>query len=93
MDYEALRADQDLLGVKGIFGAEIGVAFVEAAAFGQSYGPSEICVSTQDGCTVKLEPSGVVRVMTSVTDQGQGNCNGYTAQIVGDQLGVDASKI
>ena len=49
-------------------------------------------VSTQDGCTVKLEPSGVVRVMTSVTDQGQGTLTGI-AQIVGDQLGVDIEDI
>ena len=93
MDYEALRADQVARRERNIWRG-IGVAtFVEAAAFGPVYyGPSGARVSTQDGCTVKLEPSGVVRVMTSVTDQGQGTLTGI-AQIVGDQLGVDIEDI
>ena len=93
MDYDGLRADQAAQRENGVYRG-VGVAtFVEAAAFGPVYyGPSGARVSTQDGCTVKLEPSGVVRVMTSVTDQGQGTLTGI-AQIVGDQLGVGMDDI
>ncbi|PPR11248.1 MAG: Caffeine dehydrogenase subunit alpha [Alphaproteobacteria bacterium MarineAlpha11_Bin1] len=93
MNYADLRADQ-AQGRKRNIWRGVGVAtFVEAAAFGPVYyGPSGARVSTQDGCTVKLEPSGVVRVMTSATDQGQGTLTGI-AQIVGDQLGIGMDSI
>ena len=93
MDYETLRAEQASKRDRGIYQG-LGVAtFVEAAAFGPAYyGPSGARVSTQDGCTVKLEPSGVIRCLTSVTDQGQGTLTGI-AQIVADQLGVGMEQI
>ncbi|MEE2721728.1 MAG: xanthine dehydrogenase family protein molybdopterin-binding subunit [Pseudomonadota bacterium] len=93
MDYDDLRADQAAQRQNGVYRG-VGVAtFVEAAAFGPVYyGPSGARVSTQDGCTVKLEPSGMVRCMTSVTDQGQGTLTGI-AQIVADQLGVGMDDI
>ena len=93
MNYADLRAEQ-AQGRKRNIWRGVGVAtFVEAAAFGPMYyGPSGARVSTQDGCTVKLEPSGVVRVMTSATDQGQGTLTGI-AQIVGDQLGIGMDAI
>ena len=93
MDYDGLRADQAAQRQNGVYRG-VGVAtFVEAAAFGPVYyGPSGARVSTQDGCTVKLEPSGVVRCMTSVTDQGQGTLTGI-AQIVADQVGVGVDDI
>ena len=93
MEYDALRNDQAQARENNVYRG-VGVAtFVEAAAFGPVYyGPSGARVSTQDGCTVKLEPSGVVRCMTSVTDQGQGTLTGI-AQIVGDQLGIGMDDI
>ncbi len=88
MDYDALRAEQARLRARGVHRG-IGVAtFVEPTAYGPAYyGPSEAPVSTQEGTTVKLEPSGRIRCITSVTDQGQGTLTGI-AQIVADQLGV-----
>ncbi len=93
MDYQALRAEQLRLRNEGVIRG-IGVAaFVEGAAFGPGYyGPSGARVSTQDGCTVKLEPSGVVRCLTSITDQGQGTLTAI-AQVVADQLGVGMEDI
>ena len=93
MNYPALRADQAAKREAGVYRG-VGVStFVEAAAFGPVYyGPSGARVSTQDGCTVKLEPSGVIRCLTSVTDQGQGTLTGI-AQIVADQLGVGMDAI
>ena len=88
MDYDALRAEQAALRDRGIHRG-IGVAtFIEPTAYGPGYyGPSEAPVSTQEGTTVKLEPSGKIRCITSVTDQGQGTLTAI-AQIVADQLGV-----
>lgn len=93
MNYDALRAEQKEMRERNVWRG-IGVAnFVEAAAYGPVYyGPSGARVSTQDGCTVKLEPSGVVRCLTSVTDQGQGTLTSI-AQIVADQLGVGMKDI
>jgi len=93
MGYDALRVDQAKARENGVWRGVAVATFVEAAAFGPIYyGPSGARVSTQDGCTVKLEPSGVVRCLTSVTDQGQGTLTGI-AQIVGDQLGIGMDKI
>ena len=93
MDYTALREEQARLRGEGVVRG-IGVAaFVEGAAFGPGYyGPSGARVSTQDGCTVKLEPSGVVRCLTSITDQGQGTLTAI-AQVVADQLGLGMDDI
>ncbi len=93
MGYDALRAEQAALRDRGIYRG-IGVAtFIEPTAYGPGYyGPSEAPVSTQEGTTVKLEPSGRVRCITSVTDQGQGTLTAI-AQIVADQLGVGIDEI
>jgi len=93
MDYKSLRAEQAKARDNNVYRGVAVATFVEAAAFGPVYyGPSGARVSTQDGCTVKLEPSGVVRCLTSVTDQGQGTLTGI-AQIVGDQLGIGMDRI
>ncbi len=93
MDYPALRAEQERLRRRGVVRGVGVAAFVEAAAFGPGYyGPSGARVSTQDGCTVKLEPSGVVRCLTSVTDQGQGTL-AAVAQVVAEQLGLGMEDI
>lgn len=93
MDYENLRHEQAILREQGIWRG-IGLAtFVELTAVGGAYyGPAQARVSTQDGATVKLEPSGKINVITSVTDQGQGTPTGI-AQIVGDRLGVGMDGI
>lgn len=93
MDYAELRREQDSLRARGIWRG-IGLAtFVELTAVGGAYyGPAQARVSTQDGATVKLEPTGKVNILTSVTDQGQGTPTGI-AQIVGDRLGIGMADI
>ncbi|QFT48941.1 MULTISPECIES: xanthine dehydrogenase family protein molybdopterin-binding subunit [unclassified Roseivivax] len=95
MDIGALRKEQDALRLKGIYRG-IGIAsFVELTGTGNGfYGPGGIDVSGQDGCTLKMEPSGHVRCMPSVTDQGQGTDTGI-AQIVASVLGcvIDDIKV
>lgn len=93
MGYAELRREQAALRERGIWRG-IGLAtFVELTAVGGAYyGPSQARVSTQDGATVKLEPTGKVNIITSVTDQGQGTPTGI-AQIVGDRLGIGMEDI
>ncbi|MDE0796364.1 MAG: xanthine dehydrogenase family protein molybdopterin-binding subunit [Alphaproteobacteria bacterium] len=93
MDYDELRREQAGLRENGIWRG-IGLAtFVELTAVGGAYyGPAQARVSTQDGATVKLEPTGKINVITSVTDQGQGTPTGIL-QIVGDRLGVGMEDI
>jgi carbon-monoxide dehydrogenase large subunit len=93
MDYEDLRKQQRELRSRNIYRG-IGIAtFCEPTAYGPPYyGPSGASISTQDGCTVRLEPSGVVRCITSLTDQGQGTLTAV-AQIVADTLGVSVEHV
>jgi CO/xanthine dehydrogenase Mo-binding subunit len=93
MDYEALRTEQSELRKRGIYRG-IGIAtFVEPTAHGPSgYGPTGAWVSSHDGCTLRLEPSGAVRCVTSITDQGQGTLTGV-AQIIADSVGLSIDQI
>ena len=93
MDYRGLRADQRALRKRNVWRG-IGLAtFIELTAVGGAYyGPAQVRVSTQDGATVKLEPSGKVRVITSATDQGQGTSTGIM-QLVGHRLGLSLDDI
>lgn len=88
MDYDALRAEQASLRARGIHRG-IGIAtFVEitnpSPAF---YGVGGARISSQDGAIVSLTPSGEVRCLISVTEQGQGT-EAIIGQIVADQLGL-----
>jgi aerobic carbon-monoxide dehydrogenase large subunit len=93
IDYAALRNEQRELRARGIYRG-LGIAtFCEQTAYGAPYyGPSGASISTQDGCTVRLEPSGAVRCITSLTDQGQGTLTGV-AQIVADSVGVAIDQV
>jgi carbon-monoxide dehydrogenase large subunit len=93
MDYDKLREEQRQLRGRGIYRG-IGIAtFCEPTAYGPPYyGPSGAPISTQDGCTLRLEPSGSLRCITSLTDQGQGTLTSV-AQIVADTLGVEVDKV
>ncbi|MCA0317643.1 MAG: xanthine dehydrogenase family protein molybdopterin-binding subunit [Proteobacteria bacterium] len=93
MDYDGLRAEQAVLRAKGIHRG-IGIAsFVEISnpspAF---YGIGGARISAQDGAVVKVTPSGEVRCLISVTEQGQGT-ETIIGQIVADQLGVAREKV
>jgi aerobic carbon-monoxide dehydrogenase large subunit len=93
MDYDALRKEQAELRKRGVYRG-IGIAtFCEQTAYGAPYyGPSGASISTQDGCTLRLEPSGSVRCITSLTDQGQGTLTSV-AQIVADSVGLPIEQV
>lgn len=88
MEYDRLRAEQAELRARGIHRG-IGIAaFVEITnptpAF---YGIGGARISAQDGAVIKITPSGEVRCLISVTEQGQGT-EAIIGQIVADYLGV-----
>ncbi len=93
MNYEQLRKDQAEERQNNIFRG-IGLAtFVEQTAVGSGlYGPAGIRVSAQEGCNLRLDPSGVIRCATSTTEQGQGILAGIQ-QVVADVLGVNFDNI
>ena len=93
IDYDALRKEQGELRKRGVHRG-IGIAtFCEQTAYGPPYyGPSGAPISTQDGCTLRLEPSGSVRCITSLTDQGQGTLTSV-AQIVADSVGISIDLV
>lgn len=93
MGYDRLRKEQAELRKKGVYRG-IGIAtFVEPTAYGPAfYGPTGAPISVQDGCTIRLEPSGVLRCISSITDQGQGTIASI-AQIVADTIGVDINDV
>lgn len=93
MDYDALRADQKRLRASGKYRG-IGIAnYVEPTAYGPLYyGPTGAAITSQDGCTLRLEPSGEIRCVTSITDQGQGTLTGLR-QIISETVGVPVDSI
>jgi carbon-monoxide dehydrogenase large subunit len=93
MDYDGLRRQQRELRARDIYRG-IGIAtFCEPTAYGPPYyGPSGATISTQDGCTLRLEPSGSVRAITSLTDQGQGTLTSV-AQIIAEAIGVSVDQV
>ena len=92
-DYEALRTEQAALRKTGVYRG-IGVAALieltnPSAAF---YGVGGARIASQDGATLRLEPSGALTVMSSVGEQGQGT-EAIFAQIAADAVGVDIGRV
>ncbi len=93
MDYKKLRAEQAELRKKGVQRGIGLAAMIEVTnpspAF---YGVGGARISAQDGATLRLEPTGMVTVLCSVTEQGQGT-DGILAQIAASALGVTLEKV
>lgn len=92
-DYDGLRADQAAHRAKGVYRG-IGVAALieltnPSAAF---YGVGGARIASQDGATLRLEPTGALTVMSSVGEQGQG-AEAVFAQIAADAVGVDIARV
>ena len=93
MDYKGLRAEQARLRHRGVYRG-IGLAsFIEvtnpSAAF---YGVGGARISAQDGCTMRLDPSGTVTCAIGVTEQGQGT-ESMVAQIAATSVGVPIERV
>ena len=93
MSYKKLREEQEVLRKQNIFRGIGLAAMIEVTnpspAF---YGVGGARISAQDGATLRLEPTGMVTVMCSVTEQGQGT-EGIFAQIAASAVGVSMDKV
>ena len=93
IDYPKLKQERDELRKKGIYRGIGFSTLIEltnpSAAF---YGVGGARIASQDGATVRLDPSGVVSVMVSVGEQGQGT-EGIFTQIAADAVGVDIKNV
>ena len=93
MDYQKLREEQKQLRGKGTYRGIGLAAMIEVTnpspAF---YGVGGARISAQDGATLRLEPTGMVTVMCSVTEQGQGT-EAIFAQIAASAVGVSMEKV
>ena len=56
------------------------------------YGVGGARISAQDGATLRLEPTGMVTCIVSVTEQGQGT-EGVFAQIAATAVGVSIDRV
>src|SRR5260221_9568692 len=56
------------------------------------YGVGGARISAQDGSTRRLEPTGMLTVLSSVTEQGQGT-EAIFAQIAASAVGVSLDKV
>src|SRR5687767_1253364 len=92
-DYKNLREEQAQLRKQKIYRGIGLAAMIEVTnpspAF---YGVGGARISAQDGATLRLEPTGMVTVMCSVTEQGQGT-EGIFAQIAASAVGVSMDKV
>jgi aerobic carbon-monoxide dehydrogenase large subunit len=89
--YDALRAEQKRLRAQGRY-MGIGISsYIEICGIGPSFllPPG---VGGWESCTIRVEPTGKVSVLTGVSPHGQGNETTF-AQIVADQLGVPMEDI
>jgi carbon-monoxide dehydrogenase large subunit len=93
MKYGELRKEQERLRAKRIWRGIGLAAMIEVTnpspAF---YGVGGARISAQDGATLRLEPTGMVTVMCSVTEQGQGT-EAIFAQIAASAVGVTMDKV
>ena len=93
MDYDKLRAEQAVLRKKGIYRGIGLAAMIEVTnpspAF---YGVGGARISAQDGATLRMDPTGIVYVTCSVTEQGQGS-EGIFGQIAASVVGVSMDKV
>src|SRR6478736_2655860 len=93
MAYQKLREEQKRLRAQGIYRGIGLAAMIEVTnpspAF---YGVGGARISAQDGATLRLEPTGMVTVMCSVTEQGQGT-EAIFHQIAASAVGVTLDKV
>jgi carbon-monoxide dehydrogenase large subunit len=93
MGWEALKAERDRLRRQGVHRGVGLAAFVEMTATGSAvYGDVQIPVIAMDSVTLKIEPSGAIRCLASITEQGQGTTGGI-AQVVAAAVGVPVDAV
>ena len=93
MDYEGLRQEQGTLRDRGIYRGIGFASLVEVTnpspAF---YGVGGARIASQDGCTIRLDPTGGITCATGVTEQGQGT-EAIIAQVAASAVGVRVDRV
>lgn len=93
MDLEKLRKEQIELRKKNIYRGIGVISMIEitnpSAMF---YGVGGARISAQDGCTIRMEPSGSIVVLNGTGEQGQGTETVF-AQIAADAVGVHMANV
>jgi carbon-monoxide dehydrogenase large subunit len=93
MDYKGLRAEQAAMRKKGVHRGIGLAAMIEVTSPSPAfYGVGGARISAQDGATLRLDPTGMLNVIASVTEQGQGT-EGAFAQIAASVVGVTIDKV
>ncbi|HEX7216491.1 MAG TPA: molybdopterin cofactor-binding domain-containing protein [Methylomirabilota bacterium] len=91
--YRALCAERDRLRRTGVYRGLGLCVFIDLTVPGaQTYGTGGARISSQDGTTIRLEPSGKLTVISSVTEQGQGT-DTILAQVAATTVGVPLADV
>jgi carbon-monoxide dehydrogenase large subunit len=86
--YARLCEERDRLRAQRVYRGLGLCMFIELTTPGPAfYGVGGARISSQDGCTVKLEPTGTLTCLTGVTEQGQGT-DAMIAQVMASAVGV-----
>jgi carbon-monoxide dehydrogenase large subunit len=92
-DYHALCAERDRLRPRGVYRGLGLCVFLDLTVPGaQTYGTGGARISSQDGTTIRLEPSGKLTVLSSITEQGQGT-DTILAQVAAASVGVAVEDV
>ena len=93
MDLAKLRKEQATLREQGVYRGIGIISMIEitnpSAMF---YGVGGARISAQDGCNIRMEPSGSIVVINGTGEQGQGTDTVF-AQVAADAVGVDLSNV
>ena len=93
IDYTQLRSEQARLRANGIYRGIGFASLIEVTNPGPAfYGVGGARIASQDGCTIRLDPSGGVTVTTGVTEQGQGT-ETIIAQVAATAIGVAMGNV
>jgi carbon-monoxide dehydrogenase large subunit len=91
--YPALRAERDRLRARGVYRGLGLCVFIDLTVPGaQTYGVGGARISSQDGTTIRLEPTGKLTVLASITEQGQGT-DTILAQVAASTVGVPIEDV
>jgi len=91
--YAALCQERDALRARGVYRGLGLCVFIDLTVPGaQTYGTGGARISSQDGTTIRLEPTGKLTVLCSVGEQGQGT-DTILAQIAATAVGVPVEDL
>ncbi len=93
MNYRELRREQLKLREAGIYRGIGLVPFIEVTSpSGAFYGVGGVPIAAQDGCTIRLDPTGGITCATGIAETGQGS-ETMIAQIAASAVGVPIEKV